>query len=43
MIDHLEPDPESAKARLVDDEFLGKVAIGRIDVDGFTAKVGKID
>jgi nitroimidazol reductase NimA-like FMN-containing flavoprotein (pyridoxamine 5'-phosphate oxidase superfamily) len=43
MIDQLEPDPEAAKARFVDDASLGKVAIGRLDVEGFTAKRGKTD
>lgn len=43
MIDQLEPDPEAAKARFVDDASLGKVAVARIDVEGFTAKRGKTD
>lgn len=43
MIDQLEPDPESAKARFVDDKSVAKVAVGRIDVEGFTAKRGKAD
>ncbi len=43
MIDQLEPEPEAAKARFVDDASLSKVAIGRLDVQDFTAKRGKTD
>ena len=43
MIDQLEPDPQAAKAQFMDDKSVARVAIGRIDVEGFTAKRGKVD
>jgi nitroimidazol reductase NimA-like FMN-containing flavoprotein (pyridoxamine 5'-phosphate oxidase superfamily) len=43
MIEQLEPDPEAAKARFVDDASLAKVAVARIDVEDLTAKRGKAD
>ncbi len=43
MIDQLEPDPQAAKAAFVDDKSVARVAIGRIAVEGFTAKRGKAD
>ncbi len=41
MIDQLESDPEPAKARFVTDRSVRSVAIGRIDVESFSAKAGK--
>jgi uncharacterized protein len=41
MIDQLESDPEPAKQRFVTDRSIRRVAIGRIDVERFSAKQGK--
>ncbi len=41
MIDQLEPDPEPVKARFVTDKSVRRVAIGRVDVEAFSGKVGK--
>jgi len=43
MIEHLERDPSAVKARFVDDRSVRGVAIGRIDVQLFSAKRGKTD
>lgn len=43
MIDQLEPDPAAARARFVDDDSVRGVAIGRVAVEAFSAKRGKID
>jgi nitroimidazol reductase NimA-like FMN-containing flavoprotein (pyridoxamine 5'-phosphate oxidase superfamily) len=43
MIDQLESDPARARERFVDDDSVRSVAIGRVDVESFSAKRGKVD
>ncbi len=42
MIEQLESDPEPTKARVLDDRSARTVAIGRIDVERFSAKRGHL-
>ena len=38
MVEHLEPDPEPVKQRLITPESLERVAVGRVQIEEMTAK-----